>query len=103
MCGLAFLILATVKPSTNIEISETAVSRAGNLRKIKLTLDQVAEARIRRDPDAENYKEIVLLSKNGRELRIDARFLNPDSDGIVACLRENLWRHGIQLGGIADR
>lgn len=93
-CSILFLVLALTAPGTTISIDSTRISRSGRILGGSLRFDEIASATVERDPDAQNYKQITIRSHDGRTLLIDPRFLNPDIDGLVDCLRDRLRQHG---------
>lgn len=97
VCGILFLVLAVTAPGTTISIDEATIARSGRVLGSTLRFDSIADARIERDPDAQNYKQITLRNHEGQTLLVDPRFLNPDVDGLIDLLRERLLQHGAEL------
>jgi hypothetical protein len=97
VCSILFFVLAVTAPGTTISIDGTGITRSGRILGGSLRFDEILSATVERDPDAQNYKQIIMRSKGGRTLLIDPRFLNPDSDGLVDLLRERLRQHGADL------
>jgi len=94
-CGILFLVLAVTAPGTTILIDSTKISISGSLLGGSLYFNEIASATVAPDPDAQNYQQVSIESHDGRTLLMDARFLNPDTDGLMNCLRERLQQHGI--------
>lgn len=96
-CGILFLVISIFAPGTALSIDETKVTRSGCFLGGSLKFDEVVDARMQGDPDARNFAQIILRSRDGKTLLIDPRFLNPDTEGIVGMLRERLRSQGIEL------
>lgn len=96
-CGILFSILAVTNPGTTISIDDTKIVRSGRLLGSSLPFNQIASATVERDPEAQNYQQMILESHGGGTLLIDPRFLNPDTDGLVDLLRGRLREHGVEL------
>lgn len=97
LCGILFLVISIFAPETALSIDETKVTRSGCFLGGSLKFDEVVDARMEWDPDARNFAQIILRSREGKTLLIDPRFLNPDTEGIVGILRERLRSQGIEL------
>lgn len=95
--GMLFLMLSIFAPGTALSIDETMVTRSGWILGGSLKFDEIIDARLECDPDARNFVQITLRSRDGKTLLIDPRFLNPDRDGIVGLLRERLRSQGTEL------
>lgn len=99
ICGILFGILAATSPGTTLTIDDTTVTRSGRIFGGTLSFDEIVDAQIARDPDAQNYQQITLRNREGKTLLIDPRFLNPDVDGLVDLLHERLRLRGVELTG----
>lgn len=85
-----FSLLAYWKPNTVLIITENYISQSGILFSKTMQFDDVYNAIIQRDPDAENYLRLVLTSKLGYKMEIDSRFIDESQDGPLQIIREIL-------------
>lgn len=98
IASLIFLFIAVRQPRTIVRITDDGIAVEGGLvTSGRIDFAAISTARLGPDPDAENHQQLVIESRCGQILIIDARFLNPDSDEIIPHLREQLASRGIKL------
>lgn len=94
-CAILFPIVGVFRPCTRVAITDSGITRRGPVLRRSLAFAEAISAEIILD-DA-NHRMLVLRPRRGSGLTLDARFLDPDSDGIAALVSERLRAHGVAL------